>query len=81
MALINELKRASKALTRIRLSYMVGYWWEWNISKFWFSGFRILHLNPADREFLVQTLGNILNEFCPNVNHLIEKNNKSNKLF
>uniref|UniRef100_A0A915NYR7 Vacuolar fusion protein MON1 homolog n=1 Tax=Meloidogyne floridensis TaxID=298350 RepID=A0A915NYR7_9BILA len=30
-------------------------------------GFRILPLSPTDRDFLVQTMGNIINETCPNV--------------
>lgn len=32
-----------------------------------FSGFRILPLNPYDREFLVQTLATNINQFSPNV--------------
>lgn len=30
-------------------------------------GFRILPLNPGDRDFLVETMGNIINELCPNI--------------
>lgn len=30
-------------------------------------GFRILPLSPTDRDFLVQTMGNIINELCPNI--------------
>lgn len=29
-------------------------------------GFRILPLSPTDRDFIVQTMGNIINETCPN---------------